>query len=170
MAAKKSVVRLDDSRFPNTDIYSVRATVILENGFVGKLGDIENGNPDIRKLEKPAAGDSLVLIANPAIVYDNARLGAGTEDQYNMEAGEAVRAYKPHATYVYAVSAEGINGDAVIDEYLVAGDGYKLVPSATLPETGFAAKVVRKETIGGKLSFNVKQNPTELYVLDVIQN
>lgn len=168
--ANKSVVRLDDSRFPNGDIYSVRATVALENGFVGKLGEVEEGNPDVRKLEAAAAGDSLVLIANPAIIYDNARLGSNKEEMYEMEAGEAVRAYKPHATYLYSVTKEAINGTAVVGEYLIAGAGYKLVPSATPAAEGFSAKVVRKDAIGGKASFNVTQAPQEYIVLDVISN
>ena len=168
--ANKSVVRLDDSRFPNTDIYSVRGTVILENGFVGKLGEVEAGNPDVRKLEKPAAGDKLVLIANPAIAYDNTRLGANLESEYNMAAGEAVRAYKPHATYIYSVTKEAINGTPVVGEYLIAGDGYKLVPSATPAEAGFTAKIIRKDAVGGKASFNVTQAPQEYFVLDVIAN
>lgn len=168
--AVKSVVRLDDARFPNGDVYSVRSTEILENGFVGKLGDIEAGNPDVRKLEVPAAGDSLVVIANPAMIYDNARLGAGKENQYEMEAGEVVRAYGLRETFVFAISKEGVNGTAVVGEYLVAGAGHKLVPSATIPATGFAAKVVRKDVVGNKISLNVAQAPTEYIVLDVVQN
>ncbi len=169
---KRSVVRLDDSRFPNTDIFSVRANVELENGFVGKLGEVEEGNRDIRKLETPAEGDALVLIANPALIYDNARLGSGLETNYYMEAGEAVRAYTPHPTYVFSVSEEGIEGKANKDEYVVAGAGHKLVAKAELDgtETGFVGKVVRKDTVGGALAVNVTQSPTVYVVIDTIQN
>lgn len=170
MAVKKSVVRLDDSRFPNSDVFSVRGTEILENGFVGKLGAIEVGNRDVRALEVPAAGDELVLIANPAMIYDNARLGSATEDQYEMAAGEVVRAYGLRKTLTFGVSKEGINGTHVIGEYLVAGAGHKLVPSATLPATGFAALVVREDAAGGALSINAPQTPTIYVVLEVVQN
>lgn len=168
--ANKSVVRLDDSRFPNSDIYSVRAEAVLENGFVGKLGDIEAGNPDVRALEATVAGDSIVLIANPAIIYDNDRLGSNKEEMYEMAAEEVVRAYKPEPTFVFSVTKEAINGTAVVGEYLITGAGYKLVPSATPAAEGFSAKIVRKDAIGGKASFNVTQTPQEYIVLDVVSN
>lgn len=168
--AKRSVLRLDDYRFPNGDVFSVRVKDEVENGFVGRLGDVEDGNRDIRVLEKPVAGDSLVLIGNPAMIYDNARLGSGAEDQYFMEAGEAVTAYGLRETLKFGVSKEGIDGTAVEGEYLVSGDGYKLVPSATIPDTGFAAKVIREDAVGGALSLNVTQKPTVYVVVDVVQN
>lgn len=168
--AKRSVVRLDDYRFPNGDVFSVRATEVLENGFVGKLGEVEAGNRDIRALEKPKAGDSLVLIANPALIYDNNRMGSDVETNYFMEAGEAVRVYGLRPTMKFAVSKEGINGTPVVGQYLVAGAGHKLVPSATVPATGFAAKIVREEPVGGALSINLTQTPTTYVVVDVVQN
>ncbi|MFS0643683.1 hypothetical protein [Siminovitchia sp. 179-K 8D1 HS] len=169
---KRSTVRLDDPRFASGDVYSVRAEVELENGFVGVLGDIEEDNRDIRKLETPQAGDSLVIIANPALIYDNARLGSDQETNYFMEAGEAVRAYKPHATYVFSVSEEGIEGKAEKGKYLVAGKGNKLVVADAAPEdaTGFVGKVIRKDVVGGALSVNVQQSPTTYVVIDTIQN
>lgn len=168
---KKSTVRLDDARFPREDIYSVRAENVLENGFVGKLGEVEAGNPDIRALETPAAGDGdLVLIANPAINYDQSRLGANLEAQYEMAAGEAVRAYGLRKTLIFAVSKEGINGTAKVGEFLVAGAGHKLVPAAAAPASGFAAKVIRIDKVGGKLSLNVAHVPTEYVVVEVVSN
>lgn len=169
--ANKATVRLDDPRFAgrDADVFSVRATVELENGFVGKLGDIEDGNRDIRALETPASGDSLVLIANPALIADE-RLGAGLETNYFMEAEEAVRAYGLKPTFVFSVSKEAINGTAVVGEYLVAGAGNKLVPSSTVPATGFAGKVVREDPVGGVLSVNFTQTPTTYVVIDTVQN
>lgn len=169
----RSVVRLDDSRFPNADIYNVRLKNEVENGFVGKLGEIEKKNRDVRALETPVAGDSLVLIANPAIVYDNGRLGSGVETNYFMEADEVVTAYAPKATFVFGVSEAGISGTAVEDGYVVAGAGNKLVAAAVAPEagtTGFIGKVVRFDQIGGALSLNVEQKPTRYVVIDTIQN
>lgn len=170
--ANKSVVRLDrvNAVYYGGNTYSVRADVELENGFVGKLGDIEANNPDVNKLVKPAAGDSLVLIANPAMVYDNGRMGSGKEIHYSMEANEVVRAYELQKHDVIGISQEGINGQSVVGEYLVAGAGYKLVPSATLPATGFAAKVVRFDSVGGAMSINVTQTPTVYTVMEIVQN
>lgn len=173
MAKNCSVVRLDDPRFatPHTDVFSVRAEDKLENGFVGVLGDVEEDNRDIRKLEKPTAGAKLVLIANPALVYDNARLGSGLETEYEMKAGEAVRAYGLHPTYVFSVSEEGIDGAAEAGKYVTAGTDYKLVVSDDAPEVeGFIGKIVRIDTVGGALSANITQSPAKYVVIDTIQN
>lgn len=169
MAKKRAKVRLDDPRFANGDVYSVRIENEMENGFVGKLGEIEANNRDMRRLDTPAAGDSLVLLAHFPLIYDERRL-AGLETNFYMEAGDAVRAYGLRPTLVFAITREAINGVANVGEYLVAGAGHKLVPSATVPATGFAAKVVREEPVGGALSINVTNDPTIYVVLEVVQN
>lgn len=169
MAKKRATVRLDDYRFPNGDVFSVRIEGEMENGFVGKLGDVEENNRDVRKLETPQAGDSLVLIGHFPLNYDESRL-AGLETNFYMEAGDAVRAYGLKPTMKFAITREAINGAANVGEYLVAGAGHKLVPSTTIPATGFAAKVVREEPVGGALSINVSHDPTIYVVLDVVQN
>lgn len=168
---KRAKIRLDDYRFPNTDIFSVRAESELENGFVGVLGDVEEGNRDIRKLKPSEAGASLVLIADTPLNYDERRL-AGLETNFYMEAGEAVRAYKPHATYKFSVTREAINGVANVGEYLIAGVGHKLVPSATIPldAKGFVGKVISEEPVGGAMSINATLDPTIYVVIDTIQN
>jgi len=169
--ANKSVVRLDKVKSVyNGNIFSVRSAVALENGFVGKLGDIEAANRDVHALVAPVALDKLVLIANPALVYDNARLGSGLENQYAMEANEVVRAYELAANDVVGIAKEGVNGTALVGQYLVAGAGFKLVPSATKPASGFAAKVVRLETVGGTYALNATQVPTVYVVIEVLQN
>lgn len=169
--ANKSVVRLDNVKSVYTGHnFSVRATVELENGFVGALGDVEVNNRDVHALEAPGTGDSIVLIANPALIYDNARLGSGAENKYFMEAGECVRAYEIAKHDTFSVSQEGINGTAVVGQYVTADAGYKLTPAATKPATGFAAKVVRFDTVGGAFSLNTIQTPTVYAVLEVIQN
>lgn len=167
---KRSVVRLDDSRFTSTDIYSVRLNDDAENGFVVKLGDVETDNLDVRKAETPAAEDSIVLIANPAIVYDNARMGSGLETNYFMKEGEVVRAYAPKATFLFSLSEEGINGTAVKGEYLVTGAGNKLVPSPTIPASGFAGKVVDFETVGGRISLLAEHSPVKYAIIETVQN
>lgn len=167
---KRARVRLDDSRFPNGDLYSVRSENELENGFVGVLGDVEVDDLDVRKLITPTAESSLVLIASPAMVYDNNRMGTGGEEDYFMEAERAVRAYGLHEHYIFSVTKEAIDGTAVKDEYLVSGAGNKLVPSATVPTKGFAAKVIKEENVGGAYSLAVTQTPTTYVVLQVVQN
>lgn len=169
---KKAMVRLDDPRFAgrDADVFSVRSATKLQNGFVGKLGDIEEGNRDIRALAKTATGDSIVLVANPAMNKDNAHLGGNLESNYEMDAEEAVRAYGVKPTFVFSVTKEAIDGAATVGEFVVAGEGNKLVPSATADGTGFIGKVVRKDAVGGIHSVNFDNEATEYIVIDTIQN
>ena len=170
----RSVVKLDDSRFPNgrEDIYSLRVSDEVENGFVLKVGEVEDGNHDVREGVQPSAGDKIAIIANPALIYDNNRLGSGLERYYFMEADEVVRAYTPHPTYIFSVSEEGIEGVAEAGKFVVSAAGYKLKVEDTEPvdATGFVGKIVRLDTVGGALSLNVTQKPTKYVVIDTIQN
>lgn len=172
MTQLRSTVRLDKVKSVYTgNTFSIRATEELENGFFVKLGDIEPQNIEVHGMAVPQAEDRLVLIANPAIIYDNtARMGADQERFYFMETGEMVRGYELVENDVIGINELGIDGNAVEGEYLVAGAGLKLVPSATPATKGFTAKVIRKETIGGVLSLNLTQNPTKLVVMEVITN
>lgn len=167
----RSMVRLDDVKSVYTGKnFSVRLKDEAENGFVVKLGDIEANNRDVHGAVKPVAEDKVVLIAEVPMIYDNNRLGTGQEKYFAMEAKEVVRAYELQANDKFSVTKQGIEGDAIVGEYLVTGTGYKLVPSATVPANGFAAKVVREERVGGKFSLNVDHAPLEYVVMEVVQN
>lgn len=176
----KSVVRLDDSRFPNGDVFNVRATVALQNGYVGKLGAVEAANRDIRALVAPISTDKIVLVANPAMIYDNGRLGSGLENQYEMEANEAVRAYGLRETYELGISREGITligAAAVAGNYVVVADGtHKLKEitaaayAALATKPAFAGKIIREDAVGGALAVNVSQTPTTYVVFEVVSN
>lgn len=167
----RSTVRMDKVKSVYTGhIFSVRANQELENGFFVALGAIEDNNRDVHEMRTPTAGDKLYVVANPAIVYDNTRLGSNQERYYFMEEGEVVRAYELGERDVLSVSELGIDGDAVEGEYLVAGEGLRLVPSATPATSGFSARVVRFETVGGTLSLNADQTPTRYVVMEVESN
>ena len=168
----RSTVRLDKVKSVyNGHIFSIRATQILENGFFVKLGDLEAKNIEVHGMAVPKAEDKLVLIANPAIIYDNtARLGSDQERYFFMEKDEVVRGYEIVENDVISVSKLGIEGIAVVGEYLVAGVGTKLVPSAVPATNGFCAKVVRFDKIGGALSINLTQEATEYVVMEVLAN
>ena len=152
--------------------HSVRSTQELENGFFVKLGDVEADNIEVHGMTVPKTGDGdLKLVANPAIIYDNtARLGADQERFYFMESGEVVRVYDIEATDILGITKEGIEGEAVEGEYLVAGNGLKLAPSATPITDGFCAKVVRFEKVGGAFAINLTQTPAEYVMMEVISN
>lgn len=165
--AKRSVLRLDNKL---QETYSVRVPVgqEFENGFVAKLGDVEKANLDVRGVAAPASGDSVVIIGNSAIVYDNNRIGTGLESEYFMKADEVVRAYKPEVNKLISVSLEGFVTEPAEGDIVAAAGGYKLKTTATPPATGFKAKVVKLETVGGALAVNVTQTATTYVVLEVL--
>lgn len=167
----RSVVRLDKVKAVYTgNTFSIRTTQEMENGFVVKLGDIEADNRDVHEMVVPQAEDKLVVIANPAIIYDNSRLGTDQEKYYYMQEGEVVRGYELAPNDVFSVGELGINGTAKVGEYLVAGNGVKLVPSDTPATKGFCAKVLRKEAVGGALALNLDHAPTNYVVMEVLSN
>ena len=148
--------------------FSIRITQEMENGFFVKLGDVEKNNIDVHGMVVPKTNDKgLVLIANPAMLYDSS---SSDERSYFMEAQEVVRGYQIEANDVLGISKEGIEGKAVVGQYLVAGNGVKLVPSPTPNTTGFCAKVIREERVGGLLSLNSTQTPAEYVMMEVLNN
>ena len=173
MAQLRTVAKLAKVKSVYTgNTFSVRTTQEMENGFFVKLGDVDPNNIEVHEMVVPQAGDKgLVLIANPAIIYDNtARLGADQERFYFMEAGEVVRGYEIGATDILGISKLGIEGDAVEGEYLVAGNGVKLVPSATPVADAFCAKVIRFDKVGGALALNLTHEATEYVMMEVLTN
>lgn len=182
----KSVVRLDKVKSVyGGNTFSCRTADIVENGFVGHLGAVEAANRDIHALVKPLTAtlvDSLVLIANPAMIYDNARLGTGLENLYQMEIGEAVRAYEIQKYDTFAVSREGITtlavgGAAVAGNYVIAANAsYKLTEitkaayDALVTKPAFSAKIIREDVVGGLAALNGTQTPTTYVVVEVLAN
>ncbi|RKJ73021.1 hypothetical protein D7X33_20950 [Butyricicoccus sp. 1XD8-22] len=165
--AKRSVLRLDNKL---QDTYSVRvpAGQEFENGFVAKLGDVEKANLDVHGVTAPASGDSIVIIGNPAIVYDNNRIGTGLENEYFMKADEVVRGYKPEVNKLVSISLEGFATEPAEGDIVTANGTYKLDVNATPAATGFQAKVVKIETVGGALAVNATQTATTYAVLEVL--
>lgn len=169
----RSVVKLAKVKSVYTgNTHSVRFTQEMENGFFVKLGDVEANNIEVHGMVVPQAGDKgLKLVANPAIIYDNtARLGADQERFYFIEDGEVGRVYDVEATDILGISKLGIDGEAVQGEYLVAGNGVKLVPSATPVTDGFCAKVIRFDKVGGALAINLAHEATEYVMMEVLSN
>ncbi|AZV43718.1 hypothetical protein BAOM_3109 [Peribacillus asahii] len=149
-----SVVRLDKVKSTGVGhIYSVLAPEALQNGFVAALKGLKAGEREIYEIEKAGTTKPVVLIANPAINYDNARQGANSEQEYSIANGEVVRAYELQKTDIFSVTEEGLTllgTDLVVGNYVI-GDAstYKLKESTTVAGTeAFVGKIVRIDTLG----------------------
>lgn len=157
--AINSVVRLDKVRsvYPGGGhIYSVEAPETLQNGFVAKLTGLKTGEREIYQIAKPTTSDKLVLIANPAINYDESRMSLNSEQEYSMEVGEIVRAYDLAPQDIFSITKEGltlIGSDAVVGNYVVADPTtFKLKEVASVTDEKFVAKIVRIDKVGNPVA------------------
>lgn len=156
MAEKRSVIRIDDNL---SKVFNVRLSGEYENGFIGKLGDWEQDNLDVRALLPALSGNNFVIIGNDAIVYDNNRPTTGLETNYYMKSGEVVRAYVPEVGKKISVSLEGFDGDAPVAGSIVTTNGAKqLKVVAQEPAQGTYFKVVKLEQVAGVASLNMNGN------------
>lgn len=153
--AINSVVRLDKVASVyqgGGHIYSVEAPEALQNGFVAAVKGLKDGEREVYEIEKAGTTKSVVLIANPAINYDESRLGANSEQNYSIATGEVVSAYDLRKGDIFSVTKEGltlIGADAVKGNFVV-GDGtsFKLKEVASVTTETFVAKIVRQDVIG----------------------
>jgi len=176
-----SVVRLDKLKSVYTgNIFSVRASEEMQNGFVAHLGALESGEREVYAIEKPTtasvAEKGLVLIAHSPIIYDNARMAANSEQNYKIEADEVVRAYEVAPRDIFSVTKEGltlIGADAVAGNYVVAQNGaFKLKEVDTLVGTEkFVGKIVRQDQVGTSIATGQFSGRILTYVvIEVVKN
>ena len=116
----------------------------IENGRVVLIGDLLDGQREVRKATAPAATSPLThigLVAAPELMYD----------EFINEAGENVRVYIPHVRDIFSVTAEALDAAAAIAKgnlvELQAGTKLKVVATATEKSTQ-VGKIVGIETVG----------------------
>lgn len=86
----------------------------IDNGNVVKAEALLEGERELFKAVAPAEGDDIskiFLVATPEVMYDE-RL-RNLSDFYN-EAGQAIRLYPLHVGDMFSVSAEALDGEAVV--------------------------------------------------------
>ncbi|MHB9924594.1 hypothetical protein [Clostridium botulinum] len=156
----KGIVRLDKVKSCYAGhVYSVQANEELQNGFIGHLGDLMDGEREVHSLVKPTTEsikkDTVVLIANPEISYEGRIMSDYALENYSIPANEASKAYELNRTDIFSVS------DVIVDvidkangakkgNYVVAQNGsFKLKEVETLDGTEvFVAKILPLETMG----------------------
>lgn len=177
--AINSVVRLDKVKSVyGGHLYAVEAPEALQNGFVAAVKGLKAGEREIHEIEKAGTGKEIVLIAEPAIVYDNARMGSNSEQNFAIESGDVVRAYEINKGDVFSVTVEGVTllgANPVVGNHVVgSATDFKLKEIATLAGTEtFAAKIVRVDTVGTPLAFGqpgVNHRQLKYVVLEVVKN
>lgn len=156
--ANYGVVRLDNmsGTTDGTLLRSVRfydndKEAAIENGRVVLIGDLLDGQREVRKATAPAATSTLAhvgLVAAPELMYDERKRNL---TEFINEAGENVRVYIPHVRDIFSVTAEALDAAAAIAKgnlvELQAGTKLKVVATATDKSTQ-VGKIVDIETVG----------------------
>lgn len=156
--ANYGVVRLDNmsGTTDGTLLRSVRfydgdKEAAIENGRVVLIGDLLDGQREVRKATAPAATSPLNhigLVAAPELMYDERKRNF---TEFINEAGENVRVYIPHVRDIFSVTAEALDAAAAIAKgnlvELQAGTKLKVVATATDKSTQ-VGKIIDIETVG----------------------
>lgn len=164
------VVRTD--RMYNTDVRTGPISVkylpsdtptAIDNGNVVLVGDLIEGEYEMRVATTPAANSDLTkiaLIATPEVMYDE-RL-RGLEDFYNA-AGRPCRGYYLHTWDIFSVTKDALDGA----EEPAVGDVVELKAGTKLNVVAAATGATQGSTVVGKIiDINVVGSLT-LYAIEV---
>lgn len=156
---------------------------ILENGMVGVVGDLLEGERELRKLEVPTGTDKpVVLIAHPEINYKEDRISDNALENFFIPKGKPARAYDLIRGDIFSVSkkmvtpldeTKGVEKGAMLS----TANGSLLLTevdaSALTGEEAFLAKVIDKEVVGTATvvgQAGVISRVVEFIVVEVVRN
>ena len=156
--ANYGVVRLDNmsGTTDGTLLRSVRfydndKEAAIENGRVVLIGNLLDGQREVRKATAPAATSPLNhigLVATPELMHDERKRNL---TDFINEAGENARVYIPHVGGVFSVTAEALDAAAAIAKgnlvELQDGTKLKVVATATDKSTQ-VGEIIDIETVG----------------------
>ena len=128
----------------------------IENGSIVKIGDLLDGQREVRKAVTPTASDEikdLVLVANPEVIYDESRYH-GLEEYIN-EAGKVVRGYRLHSGDGFSLTKEGFSGTPEKGKYLTVGTTTKPVVAASASTGVVIGKINDVWTLGNDTYYYV---------------
>lgn len=173
------IVRLDKVKsVRGGNIFDVVSDEVLENGMIGVLGELVDGEREVRKLAKPQDLEKgeIVLVASPEIMYDEYKRTDGALSKFKIEAGTVARAYTLAPTDIVSVSkdlVEALAGDVVKGNVVTAKVGsYKFEEKASATTEKFVAKIIGTEKIGRGIVIGQAGNierTTEFVVLEIVR-
>lgn len=162
----KGIIRLDKVKSVyGGHIYSVRANVELENGFMGHLGDLVESDEvqerEIYNFVQPTtesvSKEPLVLIAEPEINYSERTMSDYALGSFSIPKDKESRAYEISRTDIISYSDNLIDAidsktGVVKGNFVVAQNGsFKLKEVASADLSGnetFVGKILNPEKIG----------------------
>lgn len=152
------VVRLDDliSVYGGGHIYSLQTNEVVENGSVGVVGNLLEGEREVRSFNKPSdlETDKAVLVAQDEIMYDQTRRSQNNLKNFQIEADTPFRGYELKEDDVFSVSKDAITA---LSEDVVEGNkvvltvgeyGLTEIEDASLTTERFVGRIEAVEQIG----------------------
>lgn len=138
-------------------IYDAIADVDIENGTVGYIDELADGETHIYTFHKGVkAGKTLVIVDQPVWDADTSKRTNQRKDKFICKAEIPFRVRKLYADDEFAISAECIDkttrANIDINKFVtVNADGKFVVADATNETAIFEGKVMRKRTQGATL-------------------
>jgi hypothetical protein len=128
-----NVVRLDNlaAVYGGAHIHSAQSTEVIENGFVGVVGNLLAGEREVREFEKPAdlATARAALVSHDEIMYDQTRRSQNNLKNFNIQPGTPFRVYDLVPGDIYSVSKDAI---VALGEKVVVGNKVTLTADSHL--------------------------------------
>lgn len=178
-----SIVRLDSVQavYGGAHIYSVQSADVIENGQVGAVGNLLEGEREVRQFVKSAdpSKEKAVLVAQDEIIYDESTYAKGDLRNFSIEAGTPFRAYELKEDDVFSVSEDAVTAlaaDVVVgNDVVLAAGSYKLteVVPADITTQRFVGRIEAVESIGTSTVVGkpgVLSNVTNFVVIRVVKN
>jgi hypothetical protein len=142
-----NVIEIMNEIVNDTDVLSVKSSSdVLDDGYVGKLSGLVNGEMDLYNFAKGQATDPLVIIAGADVYTDSYGNRVGYKDprKITYPANRPVRAYRPRVGMRFKINTDAISGTPVKGQYVIPQDNnYQLVAATDLTShtSGLALEV-----------------------------
>jgi hypothetical protein len=150
-----SVIRLDRVKSVYAGhVYSVQASVDVNNGSIGVVGTLVSNQRETRTLVQPVTGtiasDKVVLVASPEVVYDQATWASADITNFTNLANKPMRAYEINKDDEFSVTKDAITligSDPVVGNFVVAQNAsYKMKEVASTSTENFVGRIEAIET------------------------
>lgn len=164
------------STHPGGRIYDCVATEVLENGTVGYIEELAEGESHIFKFVKGTKdGIDPIVVDQPCWNPDESRMTNQRRDKFVIPAGTPFRARRIATHDVFAVTKEGFTTasqeQVKVGAYVTVDPATgKFVAQATKPGSGSYGKIDRKRMLGGTLVTAAHNygSTTELFEIRIV--
>ena len=140
-----------------TRIFDCVADEVIENGMVGGLGDLADGETHIYKFNKGVPeGNTYVIVDQPCWNPDESRMTNQRRDQFVIPAGTPFRVRELARNDEFGLNKEGFTigsqAQVKVGAYVTVDTATgKFVAQADKPGSGSYGKIMRKRMLGETL-------------------